>query len=82
MLATLSPAENPGIPLDDKRVSHFWPESRETAAEPGLTAEQREAMIAEAAYFRAEKRGFAQGHEVEDWLTAEQEIDALVNAAV
>lgn len=33
-----------------------------------------QAMIAEAAYFRAEKRGFAPGHEFDDWLTAEQEI--------
>jgi hypothetical protein len=32
-------------------------------------------MIAAAAYFLAEKRGFAPGHEVEDWLTAEREID-------
>jgi len=24
--------------------------------------------IAEAAYFRAERRGFAPGHELEDWL--------------
>jgi len=25
-------------------------------------------MIAEAAYFKAEKRGFVVGHDVEDWL--------------
>ncbi len=30
--------------------------------------------IAEAAYFRAERRGFAPGHELEDWLQAEIEI--------
>ena len=30
--------------------------------------------IAEAAYFRAERRGFAPGHELEDWLEAEIEI--------
>lgn len=33
------------------------------------------AMIADAAYFRAEKRGFAAGHELEDWLAAEAEIE-------
>lgn len=38
--------------------------------------EQRMALIAEAAYFRAEKRSFAAGHEVEDWVAAEAEIDA------
>ncbi|MGO9513088.1 MAG: DUF2934 domain-containing protein [Steroidobacteraceae bacterium] len=31
--------------------------------------------IAEAAYFRAERRGFAPGHELEDWLAAEREIN-------
>lgn len=32
------------------------------------------AMIAEAAYYKAEKRGFAPGMEMLDWLDAEQEI--------
>lgn len=35
------------------------------------------AMIAERAYYRAEKRGFAPGHELEDWIAAEREIAAL-----
>ena len=35
---------------------------------------RREAMIAEAAYYCAERRGFAPGHELEDWLRAEGEI--------
>lgn len=35
---------------------------------------QRQAMIAEAAYYCAERRGFAPGHELEDWLRAEAEI--------
>lgn len=35
-------------------------------------------MIAEAAYLRAEKRGFAGGDPVEDWLTAEREIDKVL----
>jgi hypothetical protein len=38
--------------------------------------EHRAALIAEAAYFRAEKRGFAPGHETADWLAAEAEVDA------
>ncbi|MEJ0085581.1 MAG: DUF2934 domain-containing protein [Pseudomonadota bacterium] len=37
---------------------------------------QRAALIAKAAYYRAEKRGFAPGHETEDWLAAEAEVDA------
>lgn len=37
----------------------------------------REQMIATAAYFRAEARGFVPGREMEDWLAAEQEFDAM-----
>jgi len=37
---------------------------------------QRAALIARAAYFRAMNRGFAPGHEDEDWLAAEAEVDA------
>ena len=32
-------------------------------------------MIAEAAYYLAERRRFETGHELEDWLAAEIEID-------
>jgi Protein of unknown function (DUF2934) len=38
----------------------------------------RHAMIAEAAYFRALERGFAPGHELEDWIAAEAQIDAHI----
>ena len=41
----------------------------------GVTSEERNQLIAEAAYFRAEHRSFAPGHELEDWLTAEAEIE-------
>ena len=34
------------------------------------------ALIAEAAYFRAQKRGFEPGRETDDWLAAEAEVDA------
>ena len=43
-----------------------------------LTPEARRALIAEAAYLRAERRGFAPGHETEDWLEAEAEVDSLL----
>jgi hypothetical protein len=39
-----------------------------------VDAETRNLMIAEAAYYRAEKRDFATGYEWEDWLAAEAEI--------
>lgn len=44
-------------------------------AEMHLRAERRRARIAEAAYYRAERRGFAPGGEEQDWFEAEAEID-------
>lgn len=38
-------------------------------------SESREARIAEAAYWRAERRGFTAGQELDDWLAAEKEVD-------
>jgi hypothetical protein len=37
---------------------------------------ERSRMIAEAAYFIAQRRGFAAGQDVNDWLAAEKAIDA------
>jgi len=37
--------------------------------------EERRNMIEQAAYFRAERRNFAPGHEQEDWVAAEAEVD-------
>ena len=39
------------------------------------TAAERHKMIAEAAYLMAERRGFAPGHELADWLAAEREVN-------
>ncbi|MFA7386314.1 MAG: DUF2934 domain-containing protein [Thiohalobacteraceae bacterium] len=43
-----------------------------------LSAELRREMIAEAAYLRAERRGFSAGDPTEDWLEAEREVDLLL----
>lgn len=40
-----------------------------------ITPEERQQMIAEAAYFRAQHRGFTGGSPEHDWLEAEREID-------
>ena len=37
--------------------------------------ELREERIRVCAYFKAERRGFAPDHELDDWLAAEHEID-------
>jgi hypothetical protein len=50
------------------------------AAAPATTV-AREEMVRIAAYFRAERRGFAPGYEVADWLAAQAEVAASVTLA-
>ena len=38
-------------------------------------SKKRRDRIAEAAYYNAQRRGFQPGHEVEDWLEAEKQVD-------
>jgi hypothetical protein len=45
---------------------------------PLIPASLRHDMIRDAAYFRAEARGFVPGNEIEDWLAAEQDIEELI----
>jgi Protein of unknown function (DUF2934) len=40
-----------------------------------VTPDERHRMIAEAAYHRAEKRGFTNGDPMQDWLEAEAQIE-------
>ncbi|MDD1638450.1 MAG: DUF2934 domain-containing protein [Methylococcaceae bacterium] len=44
--------------------------------ESGITINlaDRDAMISELAYYKAESRGFEPGHELDDWLEAEKEL--------
>jgi hypothetical protein len=53
---------------------------RSAIGRPAVTPDVRRGMIAEGAYLRAEKRGFAPGHEHEDWMAAEAEVDQLLSA--
>lgn len=52
------------------------PPQPESAFRVTVMSEDRNRMIAEAAYFRALQRGFLDGYELADWLDAEKEIDA------
>jgi hypothetical protein len=54
------------------------PKARVLGANLRLEGEDRRRLIAEAAYFRAERRGFQPGQELEDWLAAEIEVDTLL----
>jgi hypothetical protein len=47
------------------------------SAQSSVQAEKRYHMIAEAAYYRAERRCFQNGSPVQDWLEAEREIDQV-----
>ena len=55
--------------------------------EPAITwrgafsIEQREAMLREAAYYHYAKRGYAPGHELDDWLAAEAELERTASGA-
>ncbi len=44
-----------------------------------IPARPRETLIAEIAYFKAQQRGFEPGHEEQDWLAAEAEVDRRLN---
>ncbi|MAT65974.1 MAG: hypothetical protein CMN57_10055 [Gammaproteobacteria bacterium] len=67
-----SPAKTAGSPAKRTTASG----SGKKAAGTRITPERRHEMIAEAAYLRAESRGFAPADPVHDWLMAEQEVDA------
>jgi hypothetical protein len=74
---------DPAPPVDPKAVKRptIAPKAPSTPpARTRVTAEARRALIAENAYGRAERRGFEPGHENEDWLAAEAEVDALLRA--
>jgi hypothetical protein len=46
------------------------------SAQSQSASKTRDELIAEGAYLQALSRGFAPGHELEDWLTAEKTVDA------
>ena len=54
------------------RVNHSH-----SAAGPTVSTDDRQRMIQEAAYYRYVQRGFANGHDLEDWLAAEAELDGM-----
>ena len=55
-----------------KETLHLKSETTET---PGATDTTEIATkIARAAYYLAEQRGFAPGHELDDWLAAERQL--------
>jgi len=50
------------------------PQAPADSSPPAIDVTRR-AMIAEAAYYRAQRRGFEPGYELDDWVSAEAEIE-------
>lgn len=60
---------------------HAHPANHDAQAASGdVNPHARHEMIAVAAYHLAERRGFIDGFELDDWLRAEAEIDASLQA--
>jgi len=73
----------------DRRLAAAGPRPLSDSAQPPPSnrapagfdrSSSRDALIATAAYYRAQKRGFRPGHETEDWLAAEREVDGTGTA--
>lgn len=47
-------------------------------ASPDFAAFPREQLVAVAAYYKAERRGFAPNAEISDWLEAEAEVEQML----
>jgi hypothetical protein len=46
------------------------------AVSMSIDPDVRRQLVASEAYFRAERRGFAAGNELEDWVAAERAVDS------
>ena len=66
--------------VDEKSHGEFQTrqQTHRAATTAAIGPEERYDRVAEAAYLRAEHRGFLPGCELQDWLDAEAEIDKLL----
>jgi hypothetical protein len=77
-----SNGKKPGATVARKTITKAKkPAAPQLEATPGktVTPEERWRMVAEAAYLRAESRGFSGGNPTDDWLAAEAEIDKILS---
>ncbi|MBK9019010.1 MAG: DUF2934 domain-containing protein [Sulfuritalea sp.] len=79
---TVTTEKKPTVKMSDPK-----PTPKKAPAKPAVArakkpksvpAEQRRNYIEMAAYYIAERRGFAPGNPLEDWVQAEAEIDRLL----
>ncbi len=74
--STLPPVASPAASATPGIIAEM---ASQIATERSIEPEAKWLMIAEAAYYCAEKRGFEPGHELDDWLEAEARIDVLTS---
>jgi hypothetical protein len=72
--ATPSLVETHGIELAPARFESSAGECMSRRSAAASPAPDWTAAIAERAYYKAERRGFAPGFELDDWLAAEREV--------
>jgi hypothetical protein len=73
-----SPSDPPAAASSARAKRLHEPNSGAYPGTAFIGPERRRALIAEAAYYRAERRGFGPGHELEDWNIAESEVDGML----
>ena len=62
----------------DEAIRHSTPEAlitNSTLHKSAHISADRHTQLAEAAYRLAEQRGFSPGHDLDDWFTAEMELN-------
>lgn len=76
-----SPAKKSDVPAPKSAAKPSEAPAKPAAAKPAAakpSPAERTKMIAEAAYYLAQKRGFSGGNELADWTAAEKQVDALI----
>lgn len=72
---TSGSSATPAQRVPAKKVAHAATHAQAAGQQQAGHAAEREAMIREAAYLCYERRGCVYGHELEDWLAAEAQVD-------
>ena len=70
---TLSTGPSATIPVRDSRADPTAVSESSSVADSAASLQE---LIAVEAYYLAEARGFAPGAELDDWLTAEAQVEA------
>ena len=73
--------KRPRAPVQTEDVPPEMPNEQIPEETPAfIEHDRRHALIEQQAYYRAEERGFEPGHELDDWLTAERDVDQALTS--